>query len=693
MAPTMRIELDRQDKVFYGGDVIRGTLHVSTREAITCRGIRVRLMGKGYCHWVEGSGDNKQHYIGRKTYQELSTTVFGNFYKTSLLDNAGEDARFGNMPGDGDLYIPCDGPGGPPKLIVRAMDYDWGKKDDLLGEIVLDVPALVAKGDTETFPLFRNRKQEKKAKIAIRASVSPTPNAPKPYLARVEIIEATGLRKADWFGKNDVYVQAYEPPEGAVLKNGDKCPEPEKRAYLEPGQYQYPFSLPVRADAPGSFESNGRGPEAWVRWDIYANVDLAFWMDPSTRMPINVLHTLPLPKPELLVPVKEEMPEEAAFGCSCFCIKLFNKGTLGMDLTVGRLAYAPGEAVSFTGHIINNTSEKATFRITLSRRQRLRDTTGPKQNTTSQSWSLHVATVAPGASIEGDLLNGAEARVPSDAHPSFFGIDSQEALQGNKRNKKDPVTWTYDLEVRFHIGKMGSELKSNFSFLVTAAPPYAEALPPAGTSPVVMGVPSAAGSVVPTLPPADPWAMQGAAVTTPGPCATAPTIGRGFGVPVVAYGTVVNVQDAGGEDKATVCVEPLQPVMGVWNAPIPAAAPTTAGAIELAATMDAGLDKIEALDTWCFHNRGAAASFTPDDVALVMSKVVFSMEQTGAAKTLASHMGQCTCAHVAAAVGACSFSKFDVTAAMAPWITDKRNKETVLSQLGAFDRTRAEMFF
>mmetsp|Transcript_1515 Transcript_1515/g.4098 ORF Transcript_1515/g.4098 Transcript_1515/m.4098 type:complete len:134 (+) Transcript_1515:1885-2286(+) len=133
--------------------------------------------------------------------------------------------------------------------------------------------------------------------------------------------------------------------------------------------------------------------------------------------------------------------------------------------------------------------------------------------------------------------------------------------------------------------------------------------------------------------------------------------------------------------------------MGVWNAPIPAAAPTTAGAIELAATMDAGLDKIEALDTWCFHNRGAAASFTPDDVALVMSKVVFSMEQTGAAKTLASHMGQCTCAHVAAAVGACSFSKFDVTAAMAPWITDKRNKETVLSQLGAFDRTRAEMFF
>ena len=55
-----------------------------------------------------------------------------------MLNNAGSDAVFGNpcRPEEGHLTIPfpstSDG-----SFILRVMDYDWGKKDDLLGEILI----------------------------------------------------------------------------------------------------------------------------------------------------------------------------------------------------------------------------------------------------------------------------------------------------------------------------------------------------------------------------------------------------------------------------------------------------------------------------------------------------------------------------------------------------------------------------
>ena len=109
-------------------------------------------------------------------------------------------------------------------LIVRVMDYDWGKRDDLLGEVLVDVPELVRQGKEVSFPLMR-RGQPGKGEVTLSArympfeSIFPTKSASgvrvsavvrKPLCLLVLVHKATGLRKADFIGRNDVYVQMYK---------------------------------------------------------------------------------------------------------------------------------------------------------------------------------------------------------------------------------------------------------------------------------------------------------------------------------------------------------------------------------------------------------------------------------------------------------------------------------------------------
>lgn len=40
-------------------------------------GIYVEISGKAYCHWTEGTGDNKKSYTGRETYLDERTYLVG----------------------------------------------------------------------------------------------------------------------------------------------------------------------------------------------------------------------------------------------------------------------------------------------------------------------------------------------------------------------------------------------------------------------------------------------------------------------------------------------------------------------------------------------------------------------------------------------------------------------------------------
>ena len=274
------IQLNRPNGVYYGGEVVRGTVALTTSggSSVKCRGFHIRLTGKASIHWHTGSGDNRTDYYGSTEYQTQRQTLVGNFYRTALLDNAGSDAVFGKAHGDGVMYIPCAlSEERNLSLIVRVMDYDWGKRDDLLGEILLDVPDLARARDIRSYPLTRFGKPEK-GEVSLSARFIPAEtlfplssssnfgvtggsndnissfahNGPLLCLV-LTVHQATGLRKADWAGKNDVYVQAYKC-NGNEVNLTKKLPQPELKTVLPEGRTVFPFAFALQTNAPGSAE-------------------------------------------------------------------------------------------------------------------------------------------------------------------------------------------------------------------------------------------------------------------------------------------------------------------------------------------------------------------------------------------------------------------------------------------------------
>ena len=96
------ITLDRPSGVYYAGEVITGELTLRANGE-ACRSVLLSCVGKASVHWHTGSGDNRKDFDGKKLFMESERTLWGNFYRTTVLDNAGSDAQFGGAFGDGDM--------------------------------------------------------------------------------------------------------------------------------------------------------------------------------------------------------------------------------------------------------------------------------------------------------------------------------------------------------------------------------------------------------------------------------------------------------------------------------------------------------------------------------------------------------------------------------------------------------------
>jgi hypothetical protein len=96
------IKLDRPSATYYAGEVITGSVTIHCNGE-TCRSILLTCAGKARVHWHTGGGDNRNDYDGVKYFMENKRTLYGNFYKTTILDNAGDHAYFGGAFGDGDM--------------------------------------------------------------------------------------------------------------------------------------------------------------------------------------------------------------------------------------------------------------------------------------------------------------------------------------------------------------------------------------------------------------------------------------------------------------------------------------------------------------------------------------------------------------------------------------------------------------
>eukprot|EP01032_Pedospumella_encystans_P020848 gene20848-23676_t len=300
---SFTIELDRPNGVYYGGEVVRGKVRLVTSADMKTRGVRVRFQGIGHMHFHTGSGKKRHDYYA-----------------------AG---------GDGIMYIPCN-ENENLNLIVRVMDYDFGKKDDLLGEILLDANKLVSSGEASSFRLTRRGCSEK-GEVTLSAKIMPM-NALFPgsrhtqghaynAVCQLRTHQATGLRKADFIGKNDVYVQAYRAPEN--VNRSKALPEPDLTTVLPAGVLEFPFAFPVRADAPGSAEL-GVGDASFIRYSLYANIDVAWWLDPSVRHVITILPSRPLPSPALLRAIEYKCLQPMRLS-SCCLLPCFSVGNTTID--------------------------------------------------------------------------------------------------------------------------------------------------------------------------------------------------------------------------------------------------------------------------------------------------------------------------------------------------------------------------
>jgi hypothetical protein len=129
---------NRDNGIFWAGETIEGFVLLTMSSPVICRGVKIKLQGEGYCYWETGAGDNKREYSGHRSYASCRQTLVGNFFPTECLDNAGQAAFWDQETGGGDMNVPIeDGNWADIALAVRVMDYDWGKKDDLLGDVMV----------------------------------------------------------------------------------------------------------------------------------------------------------------------------------------------------------------------------------------------------------------------------------------------------------------------------------------------------------------------------------------------------------------------------------------------------------------------------------------------------------------------------------------------------------------------------
>lgn len=78
MPLTCEIDFENNpQKVLYAGQLLRGSVRLTLTEEKNVRGVYIRIYGTAYCHWTEGSGDNRKSYTGKEDYLNEKTYFVG----------------------------------------------------------------------------------------------------------------------------------------------------------------------------------------------------------------------------------------------------------------------------------------------------------------------------------------------------------------------------------------------------------------------------------------------------------------------------------------------------------------------------------------------------------------------------------------------------------------------------------------
>ena len=360
----------------------------------------------------------------------------------------------------------CDG---TETLAVRVMDYDWGKRDDILGECVVRLGDLLARDGDQSHgpealvstPLCRKGKSGDLGEVTLSAARDATTG-----LIVVRCHRATGLRKADWGGKNDVYVQAYVV-DASADPAAHALPEADKNVELPAGRFEkvFGFTIPVIDDLPPSLEGPVSGADyAYVRYSVYSNIDVKMRLDPSTRRPITLLtRGARLPPPAAYAPVVRGPAEaQIIYKCPC-CVSCglgCAQGTAQFQACVSQAAVSVGDAVYVAAQVTNSTDITAKFHVDLVTKIRIDKGNGQVRNCRRPHRLGGVKRLPGPATINFGTPEAPVAlKIPS-VPPPFAGGSSGY----------DPLTWAYALRLTIDIPDGMNDVVWEFPVSLTALP-------------------------------------------------------------------------------------------------------------------------------------------------------------------------------------------------------------------------------
>lgn len=64
-------------KVVYAGEALCGTIKLALTEEKRVRGIYIRILGRAYCRWTNGTGKHRRSYTGREIYLNEKVYLLG----------------------------------------------------------------------------------------------------------------------------------------------------------------------------------------------------------------------------------------------------------------------------------------------------------------------------------------------------------------------------------------------------------------------------------------------------------------------------------------------------------------------------------------------------------------------------------------------------------------------------------------
>jgi hypothetical protein len=709
---SIAVELERENRVYYPGDVVKGLVRLKVpvqEEPTRCHGVYLVFHSIASVFWEDNSGDSTIIRRGQTVFQQYRRTLTG-CYTTGLVPT------LSSAPGAGTVLLPVTA----SQLLVVLVRPGRLNKLIVLGQANVDVHTLLqSTAEPRDYPLVLKGKVTQTVSLSGQMEREPLdPNSDDnnnnadPLLhLRIDVREVKGMPKSVVMQRATVRIY--------ILTEGEDPPDVttnDMKTVLRVGETVFPFCFQLRNDAPGTGIWKVHG-SATVLHVTEALVDMRTkhpWEVPGAMQILTVVPNRPLPLEELLSPYQTEILDQQLHNCHCCGFRSCKlDGLLSIRLSLGRLAYAPGELVDLTNsQVKNDTSSTLPLQVIL--RCHIERRANLVCNKVRLDMVLLVSEIHGNQSVS--LRNLGQVRIPA-VYPAFDGGVSEPYTWELYACLK----WSYTIEIR--VGGDTTSYATGVScrtpVLICAAPPYTNQI-------------EAARSQRPSLDLTDAMSIFRYATTEVSlDCVTAPTIrgptDGGHIAPAIADHTRTLGMMASSHDLKDYIEGAIQsswlptmesagfsykPVVNTFDDPGTASSPgpdvssedlpasmvpttaansvsptesvvRTANIEELLHAMDESSDQRGTVREW-IRDHPNAEQLQPHDFASVLSHVRFTLDQSAVVKELMvafEKSSLLSCHHIVAVMEVCTYEKSEVARLMAPSVNDPENKGLVLRQI------------